>query len=78
MKPALESQRTEAADTQGTAGTSDDTVASFSASSAGCGGCKNPDFLAPGAHLQGLRVPNSWVDANHPEGRIDSVTGFWR
>jgi serine protease AprX len=62
-----------AADTQGTATTKDDTVAAFSASSAGCGGCKNPDFLAPGAHMQGLRVPNGWIDANHPEGRLDDT-----
>ena len=30
-----------------------------------------PDFVAPGSHLQGLRVVNSWLDANHPEGRLD-------
>jgi serine protease AprX len=29
-------------------------------------------MLAPGAHIQGLRVPNSYIDANHPEGVIDS------
>jgi serine protease AprX len=56
----------------GTTSTSDDTVASFSASSSGCGGCKNPDLVAPGSHLQGLRVTNSWIDVNHPEGVIDS------
>jgi serine protease AprX len=60
-----------ASDSNGTADTHDDGVASFSASSAGCGSCKNPDVLAPGAHLQGLRVPNSWIDSNHPEGLID-------
>jgi serine protease AprX len=60
-----------ASDSRGTAATSDDAVASFSASSSGCGSCKNPDVLAPGAHLQGLRVPNSWIDVNHPEGVID-------
>lgn len=26
------------------------------------------DLVAPGTHLQGLRVPNSYIDANHPEG----------
>ena len=62
-----------AADTMATTSTKDDTVASFSASSAGCGSCKNPDFLAPGAHVQGLRVANSWTDANHPEGRLDDT-----
>jgi serine protease AprX len=60
-----------ASDSKGTSDTHDDAVASFSASSSGCGSCKNPDVLAPGAHLQGLRVPNSWIDANHPEGLID-------
>src|SRR3954451_15433862 len=53
-------------------GTQNDDVASFSASSSGAGGCKNPDFLTPGSHLQGLRVPGSYVDAHHPEGFIDS------
>jgi serine protease AprX len=57
-------------DSMGTAKTSDDRVASYSASSAGCGSCKNPDFVAPGSHLQGLRVPNSFVDANHPTGQL--------
>jgi serine protease AprX len=57
-----------ASDSMGTGPTHDDRVGTFSASSAGCGSCKNPDFVAPGSHLQGLRVPNSWLDANHPEG----------
>jgi subtilisin family serine protease len=60
-----------ASDSMGTPSTADDTVASFSASSAGCGSCKNPDFVAPGAHLQGLRDGNSWIDANHSEGMLD-------
>ena len=53
-----------------TMSTSDDVVAPFSASSL-CKTCKIPDTLAPGAHIQGLRVPNAWIDANHPEGAID-------
>jgi serine protease AprX len=57
-------------DSLGTAKTNDDRVGAYSASSAGCGSCKNPDLVAPGSHLQGLRVPNSFVDANHPEGRL--------
>jgi serine protease AprX len=61
-----------ASDSMGTPGTKDDRVASFSASSAGCGGCKNPDVVAPGSHLQGLRVGNSWIDTHHPEGAIDA------
>jgi serine protease AprX len=57
-------------DSMGTATTSDDRVGAYSASSAGCGSCKKPDFVAPGSHLQGLRVPNAWLDAFHPEGRL--------
>jgi serine protease AprX len=59
-----------ASDSMGTMSTADDQVASFSASSQ-CKTCKVPDILAPGAHIQGLRVPNSYIDANHPEGLID-------
>jgi serine protease AprX len=61
-----------ASDSMGTPSTKDDRVAPFSASSPGCGGCKNPDLVAPGSHLQGLRVGNSWIDARHPEGVIDA------
>ncbi len=59
-------------DTMGTAAPGDDTIGSYSASSGGCTSCKQPDFVAIGSHLQGLRVPNSSVDSTHPEGRIDS------
>jgi len=56
-------------DTMGTAARTDDAVGAFSTS--GCGaGCKKPDFVAPGSHIQGLRVPNSWLDTTHPEGRL--------
>ena len=61
-----------ASDSAGSGSTKDDRVATFSASSSGCKGCKNPDFVAPGSHLQGLRVANSWIDANHPEGMLDT------
>ena len=56
-------------DSMATPQINDDQVASYSSS--GAGDCKNPDFVAPGSHLQGLRVPNSYVDVTHPEGRID-------
>jgi serine protease AprX len=57
-----------AADTGGTATPWDDTVASFSAS---CNsGCSAPDLVAPGAHMQGLRVPGSYIDQNNPGGAI--------
>ncbi len=54
-------------DTMGTAEWHDDIVGAYSASSAGCGSnCKDPDFVAVGSHLQGLRVPGSYIDATHP------------
>ncbi len=57
-------------DTQGTASPADDHMGQYSAS--GCGwGCRTPDFAAVGSHLQGLRVPNGYIDMNHPEGRIN-------
>jgi serine protease AprX len=48
----------------------DDVMGTYSASSAGCGSCKNPDFVAVGSHVQGLRVANGFIDATHPEGRL--------
>jgi serine protease AprX len=59
-------------DSMGTASQKDDRVGAYSAGSTGCGACKKPDFVAPGSHMQGLRVPNSWLDVNHPEGRLDA------
>ena len=47
-------------------------MAPFSASGPGCGGCRNPDLVAPGSHLQGLRVPGSFVDQSTPPGIIDA------
>ena len=60
-----------ASDSTGTTSTHDDVMAAYSASSAGCGSCKNPDFVAPGSHLQVLRVVNSWLDVNDPAGQVD-------
>ena len=57
-------------DTAGTAAIGDDTVGDYSAGTGGCGQCRNPDFVAVGSHMQGLRVPNSYLDANHPEGQL--------
>jgi serine protease AprX len=56
--------------TMGTNNLSDDVVAPFSARSNGCSGCKDPDLVAPGTHMQGLRVPGSYIDQTHPEGVI--------
>ena len=63
-------------DSRGTTSVSDDVMGSYSTSSAGCGSCKNPDFVAPGSHLQGLRVPGGFIDQTHPEGYIDD--GYFR
>jgi subtilisin family serine protease len=60
-----------ATDSMGTATLADDTVASFSPWPKR-GATRGVDLVAPGTHLQGLRVPNSYIDANHPEGQIDS------
>jgi serine protease AprX len=57
-----------AADTGGTATPWDDTAAPFSAS---CNsGCSAPDLIAPGTHMQSLRVPGSYIDQNNPSGAI--------
>ncbi|HET9052300.1 MAG TPA: S8 family serine peptidase [Candidatus Dormibacteraeota bacterium] len=53
-----------AADTRATMSTADDAVAPFSA---GGDGQRNPDLVAPGVHLQGLRDPGSWIDVNNPQ-----------
>jgi serine protease AprX len=60
-----------AADTMGTATPSDDQIASFSAGSASCSSsCRGPDLLAPGSHLQGLRVPGSYIDQQNPTAAL--------
>jgi serine protease AprX len=58
-----------ASDSLGTADPTDDTMALFSAKGSRT---RHVDLVAPGAHLQGLRVPNSYLDATHPEGAISS------
>ena len=58
-----------ASDTMGTATPSDDQVASYSAGSASCSkGCRGPELIAPGSHMQGLRVPGSYIDQTSPDG----------
>ena len=57
-------------DTNGTLATSDDRVPSFSPWPKR-GATRGVDVVAPGAHLQGLRVPGSFVDVNHPEGYLN-------
>src|SRR5262249_22279022 len=49
----------------------DDQMASFSAGSASCSSsCRAPDLIAPGAHMQGLRDPGSYIDLNNPAGLL--------
>jgi serine protease AprX len=60
-----------AADTMGSATLSDDRIASFSAGSASCSSaCRGPDLLAPGSHVQGLRVPGSYIDQQNPAAAL--------
>jgi serine protease AprX len=61
-----------AVDHLGTADTSDDVVADFSS---GGTDVRRPDLLAPGKSVVSLRVPNSYVDQLHPEGRITNDMG---
>ncbi len=35
---------------------------------------RTPDFAAPGAHIESLRVPGSTADLDHPEGYVDETT----
>jgi serine protease AprX len=55
-------------DTMGTADPSDDKVGNYSAS-AKTRGARRPDFVAVGSHVQGLRVPNGYLDVNQSGGR---------
>src|SRR5207344_3332137 len=58
-----------ASDSQGTDTLADDLVPAFSPWPKR-GATRGVDLVAPGTHLQGLRVPNSYIDANHPEGLL--------
>jgi serine protease AprX len=53
--------------TVGTTSLSDDAPGAYSASSSDRTDRK-PDVLAVGSHLQGLRVPNSFIDGKYPSG----------
>jgi serine protease AprX len=57
-------------DSMGTLDRHDDVVGEYSAGTQSCPRCRQPDLVAPGSHLQGLRVPNSFIDAHHPDARI--------
>jgi serine protease AprX len=58
-----------ASDTHGTASTADDTVASFSGSSAR-GWFVKPEVVAPGIDIVSLRAPGSTLDTTYPAARI--------
>jgi serine protease AprX len=51
-----------ATDTNGTVTINDDTVPDFSSQGLGT---RLPDFLAPGSHIQSLRVPGSYIDTTY-------------
>jgi serine protease AprX len=51
-----------ATDTNGTVTISDDIVPDFSSQGLGS---RDPDFLAPGSHIQSLRVPGSYIDTTY-------------
>jgi serine protease AprX len=54
-------------DTKGTTTTLDDTVSTFSNDG---DGSRNPDVIAPGEHVVSLRSGGSFLDQEHPEGRV--------
>jgi serine protease AprX len=56
-------------DNVGTTRTGDDIVSTFSSGGAGN---RNPDLVAPGAHVVSLRDPGSYIDVNNPTARVAS------
>ncbi len=60
-----------AVDNVGTADPADDEVAAFTN---GGNATRRPDVLAPGRSVVSLRVPGSYVDAQHPEGLVTGDT----
>ena len=60
-------------DEGGTAATSDDAVADWSARGPAPQGVAKPDLVAPGAHLISLRAPDSKVDKGNKKARVDDA-----
>jgi subtilisin family serine protease len=56
-----------AADTNGTAAKNDDSVPTWSSSG---DGMRNPDFVAPGKSIVGLRDPGSEIDHDYPSAAV--------
>jgi hypothetical protein len=54
-------------DTKGTVTTADDTVSTFSNDG---DGTRNPDVIAPGERVVSLRSAESYLDQEHPAGRV--------
>jgi serine protease AprX len=76
--PALASPATDryviavgASDSNGTLIQADDKVPAFSPWPKR-GATRSVDLIAPGSHIQGLRVVESYLDQNHPEGQLGS------
>ena len=63
------------ADGMGTYDWKDDVVQPWSSSG---DGQRNPDLVAPGKSIASLRVPGSYLDVAHPEGRVGETPRFFR
>jgi subtilisin family serine protease len=56
-------------DTKGTHDVNDDVIPVWSSRG---DGTRNPDFVAPGKSIAGLRAPGSYIDDSYPSGRVGS------
>ena len=63
------------ADGKGTHDWKDDVVPEWSSFG---DGTRNPDLVAPGQSVVSLRVPGSFLDLQHPAGRVGSTPRFFR
>jgi serine protease AprX len=60
-------------DTNGTGTIANHRIGAYSTSSDRGAATKHPDFVAPGSHLQGLRVPGSFIDQQGTSGLLDGA-----
>ena len=56
-------------DTKGTHAVDDDVIPAWSSRG---DGTRNPDVVAPGKSIAGLRAPGSYIDETYPAGRVNS------